>query len=173
MVRNCMKNNTCLLVHHRRSLWNTIGWSSLAYVSRSKCVYRVCPIRVHYGSIMGPSWVHHGSIMGPLWVHYAHCLVMHLDQHLNKNRYSDKNQCSDKNALQTRIPIQTVKKRASEANKCKGTKRIPLRCGFSKRIWWHTYKRIWWHTCKRIWGLTQVLARSMDTITFGPEGMIN
>ena len=28
MARNCMKDNTCLFVHHRRSLWNTISiWS--------------------------------------------------------------------------------------------------------------------------------------------------
>ena len=37
------------------------------------------------------------------------------------------------------------------AKRAKVSERSELRCGLSRRIWWHTYKRIWWHTYKRIW----------------------
>ena len=135
----------------RREKRVNLAYTCVRHLVRLYVCQRVVFFMTHFGSILGPFWVHIRSILGPFGVHLGsirdpfgihsgsiwRTFGEHSDNCLNTdaslgfrakgfNQYLDKNQLPDKSTLWTRILVEPIKKRASEASKGKRAKRAPL-----------------------------------------------
>ena len=143
--------NPFFLWKFRSSMWRQIVRVILACMcvkpQMHLCVcHRVVPFWVHFGSILGPFWVHLGSIWGLICL-FVVWMLMHEWAFRQESVFPQESMTRQESVFRQECSLDKNFRKDCQ----KTCERSELRCGFSRRIWWHTYKRIWWHTYKRIW----------------------